>query len=320
MNFRALLSSIVLAAGVALAVTTIARPGGSSLQSPKPPLRLSLKELEIYRHARTLVDWTPREIKDAPALYKVHATVSQDELPEILQRVGEEGAAMNSDFRNVACDEHVYSEWTVGSPIATFREMGPNEAAHLFRYIIIPRPADDPLMFKEYRTNPEGHPLDLGSLADLRLITTNFTGSWAYLNSSNQKESRFRYLGEESVRKQQCYVVGFAQIPDVAQNVSTFEVGDRSAVLLVQGVAWIEKRSFHILKVETWLLAPRTDIGLESQRTTVNYSPIRPAGLQKPLWLPQEVTVAVHFQSVYIRNTHLYSKFKLFRVESTIKP
>ncbi len=238
----------------------------------------------------------------------------------ILKRVGEKGAGMLSHFRNVACEEHVYSEWTVGGPIATYRDMGPNEVAHHFRYIIIASPADDPLMFREYRTDSQGHPLDLTSLADLRLITTNFTGSWAYLNSSDQQESRFRYLGEESIRKRQCYVVGFAQIPEVARNVSTFEIGNRSAVLLAQGLAWIDEQSFHILKVETWLLAPRTDIGLKSQSTAVNYFPIQPAGLQNILWLPKEVTVQVHFRRVYIRNTHLYSKFKLFRVESTITP
>jgi len=173
-------------------------------------------------------------------------------------------------------------------------------------------------MFTEYRTNPRGNTIDLGTLDDLRLITTNFTGSWAYFNSSNQVESRFRYFGEESVRKRQGYVLGFAQRPEIARNFTTFEAGHHSAEILAQGLAWIDERSFHIAKIQTWLLAPRNEVGLESQNTTVNYSPILPAGLQNVLWLPNEVTVLVHYQNVFIRNTHRYSGFKLFQTHSVI--
>jgi hypothetical protein len=317
-KFRLLLISILFLAAAGLTVRTTAHPAANSPQPTATPARLSHQELDIYSRARTLVDWTPQEIRDSPPFYKLRAAQEKGGLPVILTRVGETAAAMIAQFRNIACDERVYSEWNVGSPIATWREMGPNESAHRFVYIIIPRPAGDPLMFTEYRTNPRGNPIDLDSLADLRLITTNFTGSWAYFNSSNQVESRFRYFGEESVRKQPCYVVGFAQRPEIARNFTTFEAGNHSARILVQGLAWIDERSFHIVRIETWLLAPRNDVGLESQNTTVNYSPVLPAGLQDVLWLPNEVTVLVHYQNVFIRNTHRYSGFKLFQAHSVI--
>jgi hypothetical protein len=319
-KFRVQVISIVLAAALVLGVRTVAHPAASSSQSTEPPLRVSQEELETYSHARTLMDWTPREIKHAPSFDKLRPAGKEDRLSVILKQVGEKAAAMIAEFRNIACDEHVYSEWTVGSPIVPWREMGPNEVAHHFLYIIIPGPVGNPLMFKEYRTNLKGNPIDLGSLADLRLITTNFTGSWAYFNPSNQVESRFRYFGEESIRKQLCYVVGFAQKPDVARNFTTFEGGNHSAVILVQGLAWIDESSFHILKIETWLLAPRTDIGLESETTTVNYLPVLPAGLANVLWLPNEVTVLVHYHDVFIRNTHRYSRFKLFQTHVVITP
>jgi hypothetical protein len=319
-KFRVRSISIVLATAVLLGVRTPAHPAASSAQSAEPPLHVGQAELETYSHARTLVDWTPQEIKQAPSFHKLRPAGNEDSLPVILKHVGERAAAMIAEFRNIACDEHVYSEWKVGSPIVTWREMGPHEVDHHFLYIILPRPAGDPLMFKEYRTNPKGNPVDLGSVADLRLITTNFTGSWAYFNPSNQVESRFRYFGEESVRKQLCYVVGFAQKPEVARNITTFEIGNHSAVILVQGLAWIDERSFQVAKIETWLLAPRNDIGLESQNTTVNYFPILPAGLETVLWLPKDVTVLVHYRNLFIRNTHRYSEFRLFQVHVTITP
>ena len=284
------------------------------------PVSLSHEELEIYSHARTLMDWTPREVKRYPSLYNLQDAGNADKLPMILADVGGRVAAMLAQFRNIACDERVYSEWNVGGPIATWREMGPNEVTHHFLYIIIPRPPGDPPVFTEYRTDPKGRPIDLMNLADLRLITTNFAGSWAYFNSSNQTESRFRYFGEESVRKQTCYVVGFAQKPDVARNLTTFEAGRLTARILVQGLAWIDERSFHVVKIETWLLAPRKDVGLESEDTTVTYFPVLPAGVKSTLWLPKEVTVLVNHKNVYVRNTHLYSQFKLFQVHVVTNP
>ena len=309
----------VFAVTIALGTSTPAEPASSSPQSAAPQLHARQEELETYRRAHTLIDWTAREIRDAPDLFKMRPA-GMEELPLILKRVGQSVAEMIAEFRNIACDERVYSEWEEGSPIVTWREMGPNEVTHHFLYIIIPGPAGNPLMFKEYRTNLKGQPIDLASLADLRLITTNFTGSWAYFSPSNQPESRFRYFGDEPIRKQFCYVVGFAQRPDVARNFTTFEAGNHSAVILVQGLAWIDAKSFHILKLETWLLAPRSDIGLASQNTTVNYSPILPAGIRNILWLPQEVTVQVHYHNVFIRNTHRYSGFKLFQSHVVITP
>lgn len=90
--------------------------------------------------------------------------------------------------------------------------------------------------------------------------------------------------------------------------------------MLVQGLAWIDESSFHILKLETWLLASRSDIGLESENTTVNYSSILPMGMKDVLWLPHEVTVQVHYHNVFIRNTHRYSGFKLFQSHAVIAP
>lgn len=293
---------------------------GAAAYASGLPSSLSPTELGLYSHARTLMDWTPKELKECDFLGKLRIAAKEDELPSILKQVGERAAATISEFRNVACDERVYSEWNVGSPIATWREMGPNEVAHHFLYVILSRPVGDPRMFTEYRTDPKGRPVDLTSLPDLPLITANFTGSWAYFNSSNQIESNFRYLGEDVVSKQLRYVVGFAQKPEMARNVTTFEFGKQSAAILVEGIAWVDERTFQITRIETWLLAPRNDIGLESQTTTVNYRPVFLAGLKDSLWLPGEVTVVVHYKNLFIRNTHRYSRFKLFAVHVVTNP
>lgn len=320
MKFTVLALFILIATAPGLGFGCFARALASSPQFGESPLHLSRKELKIYNHARTLLDWTPREIKHTSSLRKLRPASNQKLLPMILSRVGKAGMEMLSEFRNVTCDEKVYSEWTVGKHVASSQGIGPREASRSFRYIIIPAHAGDHRIFREYRTDPDGKPVDFMDLRGFQMITSNFAGSWAYLDTPDQRESRFRYFGEEPVRREMCYVVGFAQIPGRAQTVSTIDVDYHSFILLVQGLAWIDKRSFHVVKIETWLLAPRRDIGLESQNTTVEYHPVKPAGMPDFFWLPEKVTVVVHFNGSFIRNTHTYSKYKLFRVGSSIKP
>lgn len=90
--------------------------------------------------------------------------------------------------------------------------------------------------------------------------------------------------------------------------------------MLFQGPAWIDPETFQILRLRTWLLAPRKDIGISSQTSTVDFYPVQPSGSKRELWLPGDVTVEVTYNGVKVCNHHHYSNVKLFRVESTIKP
>jgi hypothetical protein len=115
-------------------------------------------------------------------------------------------------------------------------------------------------------------------------------------------------------------VVGFAQDPERARSGGVFSDYGKSIVVLLQGLAWIDSETFQLLRISTWLLAPRTDIGLTSEESTVDFYPVQPKGFEGVLWLPHDVKVRIIYQGFHVRNTHQYSNFKLFRVESTIKP
>jgi hypothetical protein len=65
---------------------------------------------------------------------------------------------------------------------------------------------------------------------------------------------------------------------------------------------------------------PEADIGLSVHGSTVDFYPVRPSGSGKVLRLPRDVTVVTSYRGTRVRNTHQYFDFKLFRVESTIKP
>jgi hypothetical protein len=315
-----LVISSAIAVGLAAGAGPFAQQPAEPSPAAPPHLALSPEELKIYGDARTLMDWTPEEIRRDHFLHRLHPAKNQEELSAILNRVGRAALAQLKDFPKIACVEELYSETSVRSHLRSLEEGPLNSRIHSFHYIIIPKQEGDLLTFSEYRTDTKGKPINMKDLKDLIMVTSNFTSNWLYFSPPDQRDSRFRYFGTQKMRKEDCYVVGFVQVPGRARNISVFQLGERSAVVLVQGLAWISRRSFHILRIMTWLLAPLPDAGLEREQTIVNYSPVQLTGTERVRWLPRDATVTIVYRGVFIRNTHRYSDFKLFRVQSVIKP
>jgi len=341
MQVRALVSSFMLAVACIGAVSTGPQQPAAPSQLPEPTLQLTPSEIKVYKGAQTLIDWTPRQVHNCSYLHKLQPAGSQDQLPMVLKSVGQTITLLLQDFPQIACDE-VVSEQSSGegaTPVAagnTERPPGggiagignpihasvaPSTIAHhKFRYIVVPRPVRDFPELEEYRTDPNGNPLDVSNLGDLSMITSDFVSTSLYLCPADQPASRFRLFGIQTIRNRACQVVGFAQEPERARSVGGLSIWGKSTALLVQGLAWIDADTFQVLRIKTWLLAPRKDIGLSYQGSTVDFYPVQPSGSERVLWLPRDVTVTVVYRGTEIRNTHHYSNFKLFRVESAIKP
>ena len=281
-------------------------------QLPQPPLRLKPSEIKIYMGAETLIDWTPTQIHNCPFLRKLQPPGSSDQLPRLLDRIGQTVTLLFHDFPQIACDETIFSEASPGMPLIS--------NLHQFHYIVIPKPGGDAPAFDEYRTDLKGTPLGASSLRDFSMLTSNFASNWLYLSPADQRRSRFRYFGTQTIRNRECHVVGFAQDPERARSGGGFFIDGKSVVVLLQGLAWVDSETFQVLRIATWLLAPRTDIGLTSQDSTVDFYPVQPRGFEGVLWMPRDVNVRIIYQGYHVRNRHQYSNFKLFRVESTIKP
>jgi len=285
-------------------------------QPPEPTVQLTPAEIEIYKSAHTLIDWSPREIRKCPFLQKLRPARSQDQLPMVLKRVGQTVTLLLNDFPSGDGDEEVVSE----RPSNPRRRTRSSAKLRRFRYIAMPRTVGDFQEFEEYRTDLKGNRVDPASLSDFFVITSNFVSTYMYFSPADQYVSHFRYFGIQPLRERKCHVIGFAQEPEGAARVGTFQVEDKRIGVLVQGLAWIDPETFQILRITTWGLTPRIDIGLNSQASTVDFYPVRPSGYDRVLWLPRDVTVVTNYRGTWFDNTHHYSNFKLFRVESTIKP
>ena len=323
MKMRALVSSFI---GVVVCIGAVSGGLPQSSAPPQvaePPLNLTPSEIEIYKGAPTLIDWTPQEIHHCPFLHKLRPTGSQDQLPMVLSRVGQTVTLLFHDFPRIACDE-VVSVPHAGQGVSFsvggvyMPQMSETTEHRKFRYIVIPSPVSDVPAFEEYRTDLKGDPLDASSLSGL--ISSKYASSCLYFSPADQRDNRFRHFGIQTIRERQCHVVGFAQEPERARRVDIFHSQGETAGLLFQGLAWIDSETFQILRITTWLLAPRKDIGISSQTATVDFYPVQPSGSERVLWLPRNVTDVLVYRGTKVHNTHHYSNFNLFPVGTTIKP
>jgi hypothetical protein len=326
MKVRALVSSFIAALMfVGAVVSGGLQPLAAAPQAVESRLELSPSEIEIYKNAQTLIDWTPKQIHHCPFLRKLRLARSQDQLPKVLERVGQTVTLLFHDFPRIACDELISETRPGGDKVEFMWDRLMTDASEAterqkFRYIIVPWPDGVVPAFEEYRTDLHGNPLDASSLHGFVMTSTKYASTFLYFSPADQHDSRFRYFGIQTIRERECHVVGFGQEPEKARRIDRFHALGATFGLLFQGLAWIDPETFQILRITTWLLLPRKDIGITSQTSTVDFYPVQPSGSERVLWLPRDVTVMLVFRGTRVRNIHHYSNYKLFRVESTIKP
>src|SRR5208282_3903401 len=69
------------------------------------PLHLTPSEVQLYRKARTPMDWTAGDIRVRPELQHLQPAESQRDLATILQKVGESVAMLFQTLPNITCTE-----------------------------------------------------------------------------------------------------------------------------------------------------------------------------------------------------------------------
>lgn len=237
----------------------------------------------------------------------------QKPLTAILRGVGAFMSDMTANYPNTSSLELIRQE-KLGGKGKVYESQ-----AQQFRYLcIVPHRGGRPI-FDEYRADREGTPAVPGSVAEGFMLTRGFTTSALVFHPDYRSESNFRYLGRESVDGRPEYVVAFAQIPSKSHLGGIFRAGESSVQTFSQGLAWIDAASYHITRLHTELLRSLPEMKLESESTDVRFDQVRFKSVSQAFWLPQQVTVEINWDRKELRNTHQYSDFQLFEVNTTQK-
>jgi hypothetical protein len=227
--------------------------------------------------------------------------------------VGERVAVFARDLTNVTGREKATQQ------ILDAKGAVQKERDSLFSYIILSRREMGDDIFEEYRADAHGNRVSQVGLDEGYMITSNFAATCLHLDTENQKDATFRYLGEEMMVGQETFVVAFEQTPGARMSAKVTKDGVVRDVF-IQGIVWIEKRNSQILRMHTSYLQPIPELGLSEQSTDIQFSEVRPAGMESTLWLPLQATVNSTLDGRQVRNLHRYSDWRVFRVSIEIKP
>lgn len=300
----------------AIAYADLTIPCAMASQEQRPTQVISRDDQRYYASAHTyLDDANEKLILQIPELKSLHPAVNQDVLAGILDRTG---ATVNEFFQQVA--NLVAQEKIVERKFGDRQEVDDS-------YLVLQHGTNNRGDIEECRVDAHGKRVDQIGLDKGFFVTSNFALSAIYFSAAYQANSRFRYLGEQKVGARDTFVVGFAQEPGQS-SISTGMQGtwNHSPYLvhmLIQGVAWIDKSDFRIVRIRTDLLAPRREIGLLRLTTVIDYDAENVAGVTSPQWLIHQVRIYAHFGGLFIfdsvfRNEHLLTNYRRYGVNATV--
>lgn len=248
-----------------------------------------------------------------PELKTLQPAPDQQALPMILGKTGKRVKDLMQDMVDLVAQEEV--------TLLKLKTKGAIKSSQHFRYsyLILPRSDEFTLTLQEYRTDLHGNRVEQEGLDKGYFLTSGFALSWLHFHPDVRSDSTFRYLGDEALGSRSTYVVAFAQHPGQASIIINLK-GEWGAVpILVQGIAWLDKNSFQIVRMRTDLLGPRSDIDLVRDTTEETFSEVHIKEIAIPFWLPSEVDVYIVFKGHAFRNEHRYTNYERFRVYTKIR-
>ena len=319
---RLFLGSVsVLLLTTAAALTASSQTQSSSSQ---PNDDLKREEARLYADARPYVDAPLPEIKKTVhELSSLEPASSQDQLSDLLAKAGVKADELLQRVPNLVSDEAVSeTQWTVaqggaanctGTDCAHFLAGAHADRNQKFSSMILTHSEQDGrLMVAEYRTARNGKPPQGTAAPHFQ----GFIATWLIFSSSNQGESRFRYLGQQQTDGHSTFVIGFAQIPGSVESPGQILASKGSIPLLLQGIVWIDQSDFRIVRLRTDILASQPQVEFQQQTSKIVFGPVKVA--DSTLWLPQAVDVEMQANGQYLQEQHQYSNYCLFEAKSRI--
>jgi hypothetical protein len=138
-------------------------------------------------------------------------------------------------------------------------------------------------------------------------------------HSSHIDEFQMTCAGAVEWQGHPTWLIQFQQRPDRPATMSAFVVGPSEFTLLLKGSAWIDRDSYQLLHLESDLVRPIPEVGLDLLHQAVDYGPVSFTQRKTTLWLPRSAEITADFRGKRLLERHRYSNFQLFSVDTTQK-
>jgi hypothetical protein len=227
-------------------------------------------------------------------------------MPELLNSVGKEVQVFWSHFSAVSCTERV-EQTKLGEKGKVLAS-----SASSFDYIIFLNLHGEDLSVEESRVE-KGETRKKKQKKLPLLITSGFPTLLLIFHPYYQGSFEYELAGEEIRGGRKLIHVEFRHVPGT-RSTSALQVRGRDFPLDLHGEAWVDAETNMITRITAGLLAPIEDLRLRALESDVTYAPVRFP--DQIWWLPQSATIEVQTPRQRWRNTHQFSDYKRFSIES----
>lgn len=165
-------------------------------------------------------------------------------------------------------------------------------------------------IMEEYRNGG----MDLDQFPE-RIATLGLTALVMVFHPLYQGDYEFTCEGLSQWHGGLAWQVHFRQWPDKPARLRSYRVNSRSYPISLRGRAWISADTFHIVSLETDLVAPVPLIQLRAEHIAVEYMPVKFPSHHQELWLPESAEIFFDYGNRRIHRRHHFRDYMLFAVE-----
>jgi hypothetical protein len=232
-------------------------------------------------------------------------TTDELALPLLLERAGKQVDLFWQKIPSFTCTESVTQE-KLGKKLKTEYRAG-----SVYDYLALTKFADEDLVIEELR---QPRKVDPDKPDKPALLGTNGFPTLLLIFHPLYRDN-YRFQMEPSVTGEKSVRIRFEHIAG-ARSTSAVKIRDRIYPLDLMGTAWMDPDSGAVMRMSAQLRAPMKDINIEQLRISVAYTSWSFPSEAEERWLPSRAVVELTTALQHWRNTHIYSRYKLFSVES----
>ena len=226
---------------------------------------------------------------------------------DLLNRTSDQVSKFLGQFADVKCTETVTQE-----------KLGKEDKIELkeestYDYLVILTSSGGELSLDESRLAVHEAKTDKKNTS--LLVTNGFATLFLIFHPYYSPNFRFTKLGDELVDGHLLSEVSFQHIRGT-RSIVALALRGKEYPLELSGTAWIDPQTGVIQKITADIGDTMQDVGLQTLRSEVEYAPVPFHGMKETYWFPSQATVEVQTLRQHWRNTHRFTDYKRFSVDT----
>jgi tetratricopeptide (TPR) repeat protein len=183
-----------------------------------------------------------------------------------------------------------------------------------FDYVVsVLKDAHGGFAMQEYRNGGIVRPQQFPS----GIVTANLSVHGLIFHPSLAPGFTFSCEGLGDWKGRPTWLVHFEEKPHLLNPLRSYAIDGFRYPLQLTGRAWIDARTFQVLRLESDLLKPVEKIRLTREHISIEFASVQFRTRNEQLWLPQTAELYVEWGGHRFYRRHAFSNFKIFSTDAT---